>query len=95
MKKVFIVGYVSGYTGDAEIAVFSNLFDAELAFRRLRGETFEEFISDFGLTMQDIHKMSEEELNDKGIHYDDSTDITWDGYEVYERIFIQEKEVLP
>lgn len=95
MNKVFIVGYVSGYTSAAEIKVFSNLFDAELSFRKLRGETFEEFIEDFGLTMQDIYKMSEKELNDKGIHYDSHMDITWDGYEVYERIFIEETEVLP
>ena len=94
MNKVFIVGYVTGYTGDAEIAVFSNLSDAEVAFKKLRENTLELFLDDQGLTMQDLYDMSEEELNDKSIHYDNDTDITWDGHEVYERIFIEEKEVL-
>lgn len=101
-NKLYAVCYVSGYTSDASIQVFTNRKDAERGFDRLIRLTFGEYLDDISaeggweeeLSYPDILTKDKEHLRQSyEIHIDDPFDITWDGREVFERVYLEEIEV--
>jgi hypothetical protein len=95
-NKLYAVCYVSGYTSDASIQVFTNKKDAEKEFDILIRNTFGKFLDTMNqdednLSYPSIFTMDKEHLKDKyDIHIDGLFDITWDGDEVYERVYLED-----
>jgi hypothetical protein len=99
-KSLYAVCYVSGYTSEAEMQVFESRKDAEKEFDRLIRNTFGSYLDDIdseggweeeGFSYPAILTKDTEELRQQyDIHIDDPFDITWDGHEVFERVYISE-----
>lgn len=99
-RKVYAVCYVSGYTSEAEMQVFEDRKDAVKEFDRLIRNTFGAYLDDIdseggweddGFSYPAILKKDAEELRQGyDIYIDDPFDITWDGHEVYERVYMME-----
>lgn len=93
MKKVYGLAHVTGYTSEADITLFYKQSDAIQAFEQLKKNTLFNYIEMQGWEL-DILKMDLDKLEeDYCISIDGLYDITWDSFEVYERIYIVELEI--
>jgi hypothetical protein len=87
-KLVYGVAHVTGYTSEAEIELFYKHSDALDRFHGLKENTLMEYIRLSGWEEDILDLPSEKLESDYGITIDDQYDITWDSFEVYERIYI-------
>jgi len=91
MEKVFAVVHVTGYTSESEVQVFRNEEDAQFVFALWLKDNFGVWLQDkLNLTIEQCLALPEVERDEYDIRVDGRFDITWDSYEVYERIYIQE-----
>lgn len=96
--KLYAVCYVTGYTSEAEVVLFADREDAEKEFDKLIRSTFGNWLDymDWDNDNYSYPKILDtdwEELSNKDIYINTQYDITWDGFEVYERVYIQELTV--
>lgn len=95
-ERLYAVCYVTGYTSEAQMQVFHSREDAEKEFDRKIRNTFGRYLEDTdfnedNLSYPSILKANKDHLRIKwDIHIDSEFDITWDGYEVYERVYLEE-----
>lgn len=90
MEKVFAVVHVTGYTSESEVQVFRNREDALYVFQLWLRDHFEVWLQDqMNLTIAQFHALPEVEREAMDIHIE-GLDVTWDSYEVYERIYVEE-----
>jgi hypothetical protein len=93
MKTVYGVAHVTGYTSEANIELFFEHSDAINAFEELKENTLMAYLQ-LNCWSTEILKFAAEKLeSDYGIQLDEPYDITWDGFEVYERIYIVELNI--
>lgn len=94
-KSLYAVCHVTGYTSEAQMQVFENKSDAEKEFDRLIRNTFGAYLEDLdsdddNLSYPAVLRFNGEYLKDKyDIYIDGPFDITWDGEEVYERVYLE------
>lgn len=93
MKTVYGLAHVTGYTSEADITLFYKQSDAIQAFEQLKKNTLHAYIEYQGWTLDVLKRDLDELESDFGISVDGLYDITWDSFEVYERIYVIELEI--
>lgn len=95
-ERLYAVCYVTGYTSEAEMQVFHSREDAEKEFDRKIRNTFGHWLDsmdwdDDDYSYPEILKKDRVRLRERfDIYIDSKFDITWDGSEVYERVYLEE-----
>jgi hypothetical protein len=90
MEKVFAVVHVTGYTSESEIQVFKNEQDAQFVFDQWLKDHFGVWLHiTFNLTIEQFHNLPPVEKEEMDITFDNKYDVTWDSFEVYERLYIE------
>ena len=92
-EKVYAFIYVSGYTSESEVTIFKDKISAVNMFFESYESFFASWLEDnCKISIQELEELSKEEQEEYEIFIEDF-DISWDGWEVCERIYIKELEI--
>jgi protein-tyrosine-phosphatase len=87
--KIYLVIYVTGYTSESNVEVFKDKQKAIESFNEFHESTKKFILDEHGI---DIDKATKKELEKIDVYKED-LDLTFDGAEVYERCYVEEKEI--
>lgn len=91
--EVFVLMHVTGYTSEAEVAVFNTIEDARLVMQMWVRDSLGIYLNlQHNITLKEMYQFTLERLEKMEIFLK-TDDIEWEGFEVYERIFITKKEL--